>query len=41
MLKIDAQLFIAYYFEINEQTKRFNAVVKHYFRVFCNYMQND
>ena len=41
MLKIDARFFIAYYFEIDEQTKRFNAVVKHYFRIFCNYMQND
>ena len=41
MLKIDVRFFIAYYFEIDKQTKRFNAVVKHYFRVFCNYMQND
>ena len=41
MLKIDARFFIAYYFEINKQTKRFNVVVKHYFRAFCNYMQND
>ena len=41
MLKIDARLFIAYHFEIDEQTKRFNVVVKYYFRVFCNYIQND
>ena len=41
MLKIDARLFIAYHFEIDKQTKRFNVVVKHYFRIFCNYMQND
>ena len=41
MLKIDARLFIAYYFEIDEQTKRFNVIVKYYFRIFCNYMQND
>ena len=36
MLKIDIRFFIAYYFEIDEQTKRFNVVVKHYFRIFCN-----
>ena len=41
MLKIDVKLFIVYYFEINKQIKRFNAVIKHYFRAFCNYMQND
>ena len=41
MLKIDVKLFIAYHFEINNQTKRFNVVMKHYFRVFVNYMQND
>ena len=41
MLKIDVKLFIAYHFEIDNQTKRFNIVMKHYFRVFVNYMQND
>ena len=41
MLKIDVRLFIAYHLKIDEQTKRFNVVVKYYFRVFCNYMQND
>ena len=41
MLKIDVRLFITYHFEIDEQTKRFNVVIKYYFRIFCNYMQND
>ena len=41
MLKIDVRFFITYHFETDEQTKRFNVVVKHYFRVFCNYMQNN
>ena len=41
MLKIDVKLFIAYHFEIDDQTKRFNVVMKHYFRVFVNYMQDD
>ena len=41
MLKIDVRLSIAYHPETDEQTKRFNAVVKHYLRAFCNYMQND
>ena len=41
MSKIDVKLFIAYHFEIDDQTKRFNVVMKYYFRVFVNYMQND
>ena len=41
MLKIDVKLFTVYYPEIDKQTKRFNAVMKHYLRAFCNYMQND
>ena len=41
MLKIDIKLFIAYHFEIDNQTERVNVVMKHYFRVFVNYMQND
>ena len=41
MLKIDVKLFIAYHSEIDDQTERVNAVMKYYFRVFVNYMQND
>ncbi len=38
MLKINVKLFIAYYFKINDQIKRFNAVMKHYLQVYVNYM---
>ena len=38
MLKIDVKLFIAYHFEIDNQIERVNVVMKHYFRVFVNYM---
>ena len=31
MLKIDVKLFTTYHFKMNEQTKRVNAVMKHYF----------
>ncbi len=41
MLKIDVKLSITYYFEINDQIKRINAVMKHYLWIFINYMQND
>ena len=41
MLKINVRLFTVYHLEIDEQTERFNAVMKHYLRAFCNYMQND
>ncbi len=41
MLKIDAKLSMMYHSEINDQIERINAVMKHYLRVFVNYMQND
>ncbi len=41
MLKIDVKLSTMYHFEINDQIERINAVMKHYLRVFINYMQND
>ncbi len=41
MLKIDVKLSIMYHFEIDDQIEKVNAVMKHYFQVFINYMQND
>ncbi len=41
MLKIDAKLLTTYHFEIDDQIKRINAVMKHYLQVFVNYMQDD
>ena len=41
MLKIDVKLSITYHFEIDDQMKRINAIMKHYLQVFVNYMQND
>ena len=41
MLKIDVKLSMTYHFEIDDQIKRVNAVMKHYLRVFVHYMQND
>ncbi len=41
MLKINVKLSMMYHFEINDQIKRFNTVMKHYLQVFVNYMQND
>ncbi len=38
MLKIDVKLFIAYHLEIDNQIERVNVVIKHYLRVFVNYM---
>jgi hypothetical protein len=40
-LKIDARLSINFHFEINEQIEKANAIMKHYFRAYFNYMQND
>jgi hypothetical protein len=41
MLKIDAKLSIAYHLKTNDQIERVNVVIKHYFRAFVNYMQDD
>ncbi len=41
MLKIDVKLSTTYHSEIDDQIERINAVMKHYLRVFVNYMQND
>ncbi len=41
MLKINIKLFMMYHSEIDDQIKKVNAVIKHYFWVFVNYMQND
>jgi len=41
MLKIDVKLSIMYHSEIDDQIEKVNAVMKHYFQVFINYMQND
>ncbi len=41
ILKINAKLLMMYHFEIDDQIKKVNAVMKHYLQVFVNYMQND
>ncbi len=41
MLKINIKLLTTYHFEIDDQIKKVNAVMKHYLWVFINYMQND
>ncbi len=41
MLKINAKLSMMYHFEINDQIEKVNTIMKHYLRVFVNYMQND
>ncbi len=41
MLNINAKLSMMYHFEINDQIKRINAIMKHYLWIFVNYMQND
>jgi hypothetical protein len=40
-LKIDVKLSISFYLEIDEQIEKANAIMKHYFRAYVNYMQND
>ncbi len=40
-MKINIKLSTTYHSEIDDQIKRVNAVMKHYLRVFVNYMQND
>ncbi len=41
MLKINVKLSTTYHFEINDQIKKVNAIMKHYLQVFINYMQNN
>ncbi len=41
MLKINIKLSMMYHFEINDQIEKINVIMKHYFRIFINYMQND
>ncbi len=41
MLKINVKLSTTYHFEIDDQIKKVNAIMKHYLWVFINYMQND
>jgi len=41
MLKIDVKLLMMYHSEIDDQIERINAVMKHYLRVFINYMQKN
>ncbi len=41
MLKIEVKLSMMYHSEIDDQIERINAFMKHYLRVFINYMQND
>jgi len=40
-LKINIKLSTMYHFEIDDQIKKVNAVMKHYLWVFINNMQND
>ena len=41
MLKIDVKLSTVYHSETDRQIERINAIMKHYFWAFVNYMQND
>ncbi len=41
MLKINAKLSTTYHSEINDQIKKINVIMKHYLRIFVNYMQDD
>ncbi len=41
MLKINAKLLMIYHSEINDQIERINTIMKYYFQVFINYMQNN
>ena len=40
-LKIHHKLLTIYHFQINEQTKRMNQILKQYLRCYINYKQND
>ena len=40
-LKSKRKLNTTYYFQIDDQTKRQNAILKLYLRVYCNYKQNN
>ena len=39
--KIIRKFFIAFYFQINDQTKRINNVIKQYLRIYYNFEQNN
>ena len=39
--KIKLKLFTTYHFQINNQTKRQNNIMKQYFKTFVNFKQND
>ncbi len=41
MLKINTKLSTTSHFEINDQIKKVNVIMKHYLQVFVNYMQNN
>ena len=41
VLKIKFKLFIIYYFQTNDQTKRQNSIMKQYFKIFVNFEQNN
>jgi hypothetical protein len=41
MLRIKTKLFIAFYFETNEQSEIFDQKMKQYLRTYVNHQQND
>ena len=41
IIKIKKQLFIAFYFQTNEQIERQNNIMKQYFKVYVNFQQNN
>jgi hypothetical protein len=41
MLNMKIKLFTAFHSQINDQTERMNQIIKQYFRIYCNYQQNN
>ena len=41
VLKIKRKLFTIFYFQIDDQTKRQNNIMKQYLRIHVNFTQND
>ena len=41
MLKINVKLFTTYHLKTDKQIKKINIIIKYYFWVFVNYIQND